>query len=105
MIINKEDFLRTLTEEQLNVGYLKFNIPDEDNPTYLNGEVVWGWATPDEKRKYDDDNYNGKITAILMDQPIEYYGRLNWGDEVILQCHGDKRPTLDPEWVKENLKN
>ena len=41
MIINKEDFLRTLTEEQLTVGYLKFNIPDEDNPTYLNGEVVW----------------------------------------------------------------
>ena len=42
MIANKEDFLKTLTEEQLNAGYLKFNIPDEDNPTSLNGEGVWG---------------------------------------------------------------
>ena len=40
-----------------------------------------------------------------MNQPIEYYGRLNWGDEVILKCHGDSRPILDPEWVKENLTN
>ena len=105
MIINKEDFLKTLTHEQLNAGYLKFNIPDEDNPTSLNGEGVWGWATPDEKRKYDDDTYKGKIVAILMNQPIEYYGRLNYGDEVVLKCHGDGRPTLDPEWVKENLTN
>lgn len=27
------------------------------------------------------------------------------GDEVVLRCHGDKRPTLDPEWVKENLND
>ena len=103
MIVNKGDFLKSLTDEQISAGYLKFNIPDEDNPTCLNGEGVWGWATPDEKEKYDNDTYNGKITAILMNQPIEYYGRLNWGDEVILKCHGDSRPTLDPEWVKENL--
>ena len=31
MIINKEDFLKTLTDEQLNAGYLKFNIQDEKN--------------------------------------------------------------------------
>ena len=47
MIANKEDFLKTLTNEQLSAGYIKFNIPDEDNPTSLNGEGVWGWATPD----------------------------------------------------------
>ncbi len=103
MIINKEDFLKTLTEEQLHAGYLKFNIPDEDNPISLHGEGVWGWATPEEKEKYNNDEYNGKMTAILMNQPIEYYGRLKWGDEVILQCHGNARPTLDPEWVKKNL--
>ena len=51
MIINKEDFLKTLTDEQLNAGYLKFNIPDEDNPTGLSGEGVWGWATQDEKKE------------------------------------------------------
>ena len=104
MIINKEVFLKTLTAEQLDAGYFKFNIPDEDHITSLNGEGVWGWTTPDEKKKYNDDTYNGKITAILMNQPIEYYGRLHWGDEVVLQCHGDSRPTLDPEWVKANLK-
>ena len=103
MIANKEDFFFFLTEEQRNAGYLKFNIPDKDNPTSLNGDGVWGCATPDEKEKYNDDAYNGKIVAILMNQPIEYYGRLNYGDEVVLQCHGDSRPTLDPEWVKENL--
>ena len=99
MIINKEDFLKTLTDEQLNAGYLKFNIPDEDNPTDLSGEGVWGWTTPDEKKKYDDDTYNGKIVAILTNQPIEYYGRLNWGDEVVLQCHGDSRPTDTRSWM------
>lgn len=103
MIENKEKFLEALTEEQLKAGYLKFNIPDENEITSLNGEGVWGWATPEEKLKYNDDTYKGKITAILMNQPIEYYGRLHWGDEVIIQCHGEDRPTLDPEWVKENL--
>lgn len=29
MIINKEDFLKTLTEEQLDAGYFKFNIPNK----------------------------------------------------------------------------
>lgn len=104
MITNKEDFLKTLTDEQLEAGYFKFNIPDENNPTSLNGEGVWGWTTQEEKERYKNDAYNGKITAILMNQPIEYYRRLHWGDEVVLQCHGDNRPTLDPEWVKANLK-
>lgn len=104
MIVNKEEFLKTLTDGQLDAGYFKFNIPDVNCPTSLNGEGVWGWAAPDEKRKYNDDTYSGKITAILMNQPIEYYGRLHYADEVILQCHGYNRPTLDPDWVKENLK-
>lgn len=103
MIANREKFIETLTEEQLDAGYLKFNIPDETNITSLNGEGVWGWAAPEEKEKYNGDIYKGKITVILMNQPINYYGRLHWGDEVILQCHGNNRPTLDPEWVKENL--
>ena len=67
-------------------------------------EKVFGdGLLPMKKRKYDDNTYKGKIVAILMNQPIEYYGRLNYGDEVVLQCHGDGRPTLDHEWVKENL--
>ena len=42
-----------LSDEQLNAGYFKFNIPDEDYPTSLNVEGVWGWTTPDEKKKYN----------------------------------------------------
>lgn len=93
-----------MTEEQLDAGYFKFNIPDKEKPTSLNGEGVWGWATQEEKEKYNNDKYHGKMTAILMNEPIEYYGRLHWGDEVILKCHGESRPTLDSEWVKINLK-
>ena len=103
-IVNKFDFLKELTDEQLHAGYMKFNIPDENDIHSLNGEGVWGWCTPEEKKKYKDDNYHGKITAILCNDPINYYGELNCYDEVILQCHGSNRPTLDPEWVKEYLQ-
>lgn len=103
MIINKEDFLSTLTDEQLEAGYIKFNIPDENDITSLYGESIWGWTTSEEKEKYDDNTYDGKITAILMNQPVEYFGRLHWGDELVLKCHGSNRPTLDPDWVRENL--
>lgn len=104
MIINKGDFISKLSEEEFNKGCIKFNIPDEDNINSLNGEGVWGYVSLEDREKYDNGTYAGTITAILVNQPIEYFGRLNWGDEVILKCHGDNRPTLDPEWVKKNLK-
>lgn len=103
-MINKGEFIEGLTQEQFNAGTIKFNIPDEDRPNDLGGEGVWGWVTEEDKVKYHDDSYCGKLTAILLNQPIEYFGRLVWGTEVVLQCHGPRRPTLDPEWVKENLK-
>lgn len=104
MITNKTEFLESLTEEQFNRGCIKFNIPDEKNIYSSNGEGIWGWVTDEDKKKYNDDSYYGKLTVILLNQPLEYYGRLNWGDEVVVQCHGNDRPTLDPEWVMENLK-
>lgn len=99
-MVNKGDFIEALTEEQFNAGLIKFNIPGDDRLHSLNGEGVWGWVTQEDKTKYHDDKYGGKITAILLNQPIEYFGRLVWGSEVVLQCHGRNRPTLDPEWVK-----
>ena len=104
-IPNKSDFLETLPEDQYNAGLIKFNIPDEDRIDSLNGEGVWGWVSPEDKKKYDDDKYQGKITAILLNWPINYFGILSWGDELVLQCHGGNRPTLDPEWVKSNILN
>lgn len=103
MIINKGKFIESLSKDEFNVGLIKFNIPDEDSIGSTSGEGVWGYATAEDKAKYNDDSFYGKITAILLNQPLNYYGRLNWGDEVTLQCHGDQRPTLDPNWVMENL--
>ena len=103
MIINRADELEKKTNEELEAGYIKFNIPDEDNPDSLNGEGVWGWCTPEDKAKYDDDNYTGKIEALLCNAPINYMGELEWGDKVQLRCHGSNRPTLDPEWVQYEI--
>lgn len=103
MVVGKKEFVESLSKEAFNAGLIKFNIPDEDNITNLNGEGVWGWVVEEDKEKYNDDSFNGNITAILLNQPLNYYGMLNWADEVVLKCHGSSRPTLDPEWVMENL--
>ena len=102
-IINKKDFIESLTEEEFNAGTIKFNIPNEQNIYSLNGEGVWGWVSSEDKDKYYDDTYNGTIIAILLNSPFNYKELLNWGDEVRLKCLGCNRPILDPEWVKENL--
>ena len=102
-MIDKSAFLESLPISQKEAGYIKFNIPDENHLDAHYGEGVWGWVTPEEKRKYDDDHYYGKITAILCNNPLRYCDRLPWGTEVVLQCHGYRRPTLDPDWVRENI--
>lgn len=101
---NKREFIESLSKKDFDEGLIKFNIPDEDRINSLNGEGVWGWATQEDRKKYYDDAYEGKITAILLNHSLNYFGILRWGDEVVLQCHGDSRPTLAPDWVKENLQ-
>lgn len=101
---NKGKFIESLDKKDFDEGLIKFNIPDEDRIYSLNGEGVWGWVNQEDRKKYYDDTYEGKITAILCNTPLNYYGILKWGDEVMLQCHRDNRPTLAPDWVKENLK-
>ena len=101
--VYKGDFIESLSKEQFNAGLIKFNIPHAENVYSGNGEGVWGWVTEEDKAKYNDDRYRGKLTAILLNQPIEYFGFLVWGTEVVLQCHGRNRPTLAPEWVEEYL--
>lgn len=103
-ITNKGKFIESLSEEQFNAGTIKFNIPDEDDIYSSNGEGVWGWVTQEDKEKYNNDNYDGELMAILLNHPLNYFGKLHWGDEVKLKCHGQNRPTLDPDWVKENLQ-
>ena len=99
----KADFLSQLTDDELNAGYIKFNIPDIDRLDSLNGEGVWGWVTPEEKEKYNDDSYCGEITAILCNMPLNFFGILFLGSEVVLQCHGENRPTISASWLQNNI--
>lgn len=101
---NKTEFIENMDKEDFKRGLIIFNIPDENRIYSLNEEGVWGWVTQEDKEKHDDNTYKGKITAILVNHSLNYYGILRWGDEVVLQCHGDNRPTLAPDWVKENLQ-
>ncbi len=99
----KADFLETLSDEELNSGYIKFNIPDIDEMDSLNGEGVWGWVSPKDKKKYNDDSFTGEITAILCNMPLNFCGILWYGSEVEITCHGEKRPTLSKQWVEDNI--
>lgn len=81
--------------------WIKFNIQDEENPDSINGEGVFGLCLSDEdKAKYYDDEYTGNLTVILGNDPLNYAGRLSWGVEVELQCHGPNRPTLAPDFLR-----
>lgn len=102
-LVNKTKFLENLPKEELEKGYIKFNIPDKNNLYSLNGEGIWGWVSGEDKENYFDNNYKGKIMAILCNNPINHAGILTYGTEVILQCHGENRPTLDPEWIMDFL--
>ena len=99
----RKDELDALPETELWPGYATFNIPNPETPDSFDGESVWCWLDRESKAKYEDDHYSGKLTAILCDNPESYGGVLFEGIEVVIQCNRDKRPILDPDWVKEKL--
>ena len=95
-MVNRKDYINSLDSETIDAGWIKFNIPANDDIYSLNGEGVWGYAEPQDKEKYHDDTYTGTITAILLNEPMQDCG-LHLYDEVQLVCHGDSRPTIDPK--------
>lgn len=99
----RKDELDALPETELWPGYVTFNIPNPETPDSFDGESVWCWLDPESKAKYENDRYSGKLTAILCDNPESYGGVLFEGIEVVIRCNRDKRPILDPDWVKEKL--
>ena len=99
----RKDEILALPYEKRKGGYLMFNIPNPETPNNLSGEGVWAWADPESKAKYDDNQYNGKLTVVLCSDPMYYGGVLCEGVEVVIRCNGGIRPILDPEWVKERL--
>lgn len=99
----KGDFLESLSEKEKTAGYVTFNIPDPTDTTMKTVEEAWGWVTPEDRVKYDDNYYYGPLKVILCDDPVHYMGILVAGVEVEIWCNGKKRPILDPDWVEENL--
>lgn len=99
----KGKFLMGLHQEKFEKGTIKFNIPDSVNLDSTNGEGVWGWVDEEGYDKYRRDDYHGQLTVILCNAPLTYSGILFWGSEVVVDCHGENRPTLSPEWVKRNI--
>lgn len=99
----KGDFFEALSDQEKKAGYIKFNIPDPTDMSNLNGEGVWGWVTPEDKVKYEDDSYYGNVNAILCGNSARYMGLLVAGVEVVIRCNGEKRPILDPDWAEETL--
>ena len=99
-MVNRKDYIDSLDNETIDAGLIKFNIPEYDKRYETNGEGVWGYVNSDDKQKYHDDTYTGKITAILLNEPFSY-DNLHLFDEVQLVCHGEYRPTIDPEWIEQ----
>lgn len=103
MIVNKGDFIESIPEEELMSVSFRCEIPPiEDIYRGYGDETLWVYLSEENREKYNDKKYTGTIMGILLNQPINYIGRLEWGDEVRLKCLGGyKLPILDPEWVIE----
>ena len=99
----RQDELDAMSTTELRSGYVKFFVPDPPNLERGVGEIGWAWVNTEDRTKYDDDQYTGKLTAILCEDLWQYGGLLRSGVEVVLQCVGEEAPILDPEWVQEKL--
>ena len=100
-IINRASFMHSLNNRQREDGYIKFNIPPEHPSAYPEG--VWGWVSGEDKKKYQNNSFCGKITAILCNNPLNYCGLLEYGSEVVIKCNGEYRAELDPAWMRKYL--
>ena len=99
----QDEYLQRLSEDERINGYIKVNIPRYGKEG-LGGEGCWVWINPQDKEKYADDNFFGKINGILDNETVYAYpGVLLPGMVITMKCNGDKRPTLDPEWIQEKL--
>ena len=63
----------------------------------------WGWVSPEDKERYNDDSFTGEIAVILCNQPLNFYGLFFWGTELVIKCNGSSRPVLSDRWMNENV--
>ena len=58
-MVYKGDFIESLSEEEFKAGCIKFYIPPEDADGC--GESIWGWVTPEDKKKYNDRSEERRV--------------------------------------------
>lgn len=100
-MINRKDFIESMDDTTINAGLIKFNIPEYDKRYETNGEGVWGYADEENIKKYYDSEYDGCMTAILLNNPWTYSDKIHLFDELPLICHNELRPTLDPAFIEK----
>ena len=61
----RQDELDAMSTAELRAGYVNFFIPDPPDLDSDNGKTGWAWVDVEGMEKYDDDQYTGKLTAVL----------------------------------------
>lgn len=102
-LIDRSDFIRSLDDVEFDKGCIKLNVPKKSDLASLYGEGVSCWIYPEDRVKVVSSTFHDKVRAILLNVPSEYENQLKWGTEILIRCHGEMRPTLDPEWVKDTI--
>ena len=102
-LIDRSEFIRSLDDVEFDKGCIKLNIPKKSDLTSLYGEGVSCWIYPEDRVKVVSSTFHDRVKAILLNVPSEYENQLKWGTEILIRCHGEMRPTLDPEWVKYTI--
>ncbi len=101
---DRSEEMKDKSQEELLSGYTMINIINDGQEFPFVSEGVWVWITPEDKKKYNDDTYTGKLKGILCNNPILYGVLLHFGIEVQIECKGDKRGELDAEWINSIIK-
>ncbi len=60
--------------------------------------------SPEDKEKYDNDNFYGEIKAVLCNDPLSWDGILFWGCEVNVKCNGSLRPVVSFDYITNILR-
>lgn len=71
-IKNRSDYIKSLSENEINKGLVRIYIPDPDS--VVGGETVWGYLEPSENL-----STKRRFKIILLNDSFCYLGFLHWG--------------------------
>ena len=80
---------------------IKVNLRNSENE---DSEGIWAFLVKEEdKEKYDKGV--GTFEVALLNDPLMYFGLLNWGDFIKVDGNGpENRPRLNIDFAKELIK-